>query len=508
MSFFTRIFSALGLTSGYVTTDRAQTRSMPGVSMPQEASKELRMADRDTIVAQARYFARNDPGIREAVRTLSLYAVGDGIRPQPCTSSSAWNRRAREEWHLFATRPEITKRFTMREVQAKICEALEQDGEIFILKTKDELGYPALQLIETQLVRTGSNGEGAPDGIEFDGFGRPQAYYIATNTGETMRVPARSVIHVANFERCTSTRGLPTLQHALPSAQDRAEMQRLTNIKAKKESEVVNVITRAKGNYDPAADELDDYGDGDDSGITQAARAEENDRLANNMTAQLGGVSYALDEGMDLKQLSNMTPGSTYIPYMEHLLTLGFMGVLPYGFINPEKLTGTAVRAVLAHTDRIISERQDKLIDALNQIWAYWVSCLTTLGILEARYDYMRVEWHTGKRITCDYGRDENADRENVKAGLLPVQEYYSLRGMDFDRELQTQIETMERVRKLCEKRGLDPAQVLSAIFGNAGGGSPAATPQAPAEAQQEPAEDDPQQDNPSEDDEPREENA
>jgi len=52
-----------------------------------------------------------------------------------------------------------------------ICEALDRDGEIFIIKTKDKKGNPKFQIIEAHRVETPPDAMSLPDifdGIRFE----------------------------------------------------------------------------------------------------------------------------------------------------------------------------------------------------------------------------------------------------------------------------------------------------------------------------------------------------
>lgn len=175
---FLRGFFGKG-TSGYEVEDRVETSQMPQLPRPQVASKELTNLTRSNILGQARYYYRNDGTIKELVNNLALYSVGSGITPQPMTTSTAFNADVAEKFSQWWKRPEITGRYTGRQVQEFISRAYDTDGEIFIVKTFDpSSGEPKIQIVEAQQVKSPDDCSDFESGIKFDEFGRPLAYSI------------------------------------------------------------------------------------------------------------------------------------------------------------------------------------------------------------------------------------------------------------------------------------------------------------------------------------------
>lgn len=466
--------------TGFVTADKARARALPQTASPQSASKELTRTVRSEIVRQARYASRNDPAIREAIRDFSLYSIAGGLKPQPTSENRGWNAMALRHWKRLWRYPEITQRFSGRKVQYLLCEALDHDGEIFIIKTRHADGAPAIQLVESHQVCDPGDGS-TEDGISRDADGRPTAYHIKTDDGLSASVPAASVIHLAAFERSSSVRGLPTIQHVLPGTADRARLAALTMEKATQEATTVSWLETDTD--DPLSDDEDDYQDEPVS--ADVLKQEEERKLATEaqrLQETLGGQTLSLPQGQHLKQYQNATPGGQYVPYMQHLLTEHSLGLIPSGFINPSSFTGTAVRQVTAHTGRIIANRQDDLIEALTQIWAYFMACEMADGNLPAVSDGYFPEWLTPKHITMDYGRDENADRENIRGGVYPLRDYWEQRGYDFEQTINAQIADMQMIRDRCTESGIDPALLFSLLFAPAPGAAVPASTTTPTE--------------------------
>ena len=114
--------------------------------------------------------------------------------------------------------------------------------------------------------------------------------------------------------------------------------------------------------------------------------AKEEERMLYESAARvsnvIGGTTVSLPSGMTLKQLSNNTPGNTYLGFAEQLLKLSSTGLMPYGFSDPSNLTGVSVRMTIAKAGRVISARQDVICEAMTAIYQYFVGCVLASGII------------------------------------------------------------------------------------------------------------------------------
>ena len=470
MSLYNRFLGWFGkATSGYEVQDRVETNQLPQTPRPQVASKELSPHTRQNILGQSRYYYRNDGTIKDLVNNLALYAVGSGITPQPMSSNTEFNNAALEMFKHWWKKPEITGRFTGRQIQEFISVCYDTDGEIFIVKTFDPItGEPRIQLVESQQVKSPDNSSDFESGIKFDEWGRPVAYSIEQANGTFKIVPANSVIHVFNAERASSTRGISTFFHLLSLTNQRTELLDLTIQKARQEAKFVNAIEQSKSDDALSAQ---DYLNGNCDAETEA---EEEERMlyesAARVSSVIGGTTVSLPSGMTLKQLSNNTPGNTYLGFAEQLLKLSSTGLMPYGFSDPSNLTGVSVRMTIAKAGRVISARQDIICEVMSQIYQYFIGCLIGSGVLAVAEDTQNVfavEWLTPKIISVDYGRDEKTDLALVQAGLKPIEDYYTERGLEFKQEVAKRLQALEEIKKQCEVLGVEPAAAFPALFTN-----------------------------------------
>ena len=454
-------------TSGYEVIDRVETNQLPHTPRPQVASKELSSLNRQNILGQSRYYYRNDGTIKELVDNLALYSIGRGITPQPLTNNIQFNNDIIKKWEKWWKSPEITGRYTGRQIQEFISVAYDTDGEIFIVKTFDpETLEPKIQIIEAQQVKSPDDSDEFENGIKFDEYGRPQAYSIEQSNGEFKIIPSSSVIHIFNAERATSTRGISTFYHLISLTNQRTELLDLTLQKARQEAKFVNAIEQTKNDEAVSSTEFLNGCNADDE-------AREEERLlfesANRVSSVIGGTTVSLPHGMTLKQLSNNTPGNSYLGFAEQLLKLSSTGLMPYGFADPSGLTGVSVRMVIAKAARVISARQDIICEAMTKIYHYFIgSILSELDETEIDInEVFSVEWQCPRTVTVDYGRDEKTDLVLVQSGLKPVEDYYAERGLDFKQEVQKRLEAITTIQEECKKLGIEPSVAFPSLFNN-----------------------------------------
>jgi lambda family phage portal protein len=184
---------------------------------------------RRILRSRARYEVANNSYAKGIVSTLSNYVVGTGPRLQMLTDDPEANRVVETEFARWARAIGLAHKLrTMRIAQ---CES----GECFaLLATNPRIDAPVqldLRLLEADQVATPfgvlAPEERAIDGIVFDSFGNPVAYYVLRSHPGDPRawragindydlMPAESVVHLFRAERPSKSRGIPEITPALP----------------------------------------------------------------------------------------------------------------------------------------------------------------------------------------------------------------------------------------------------------------------------------------------------
>jgi lambda family phage portal protein len=201
---------------------------------------------RRVLRSRARYEVANNSYAKGIVATLANYVVGTGPRLQMLTDDPEANHLIEQEFGRWAKAIALPHKLrTMRVAQ---CES----GECFGLLTSnpriaapvqldlrlieaDQVATPpgAVGLLDCWTVRRGypnSQTDQQPnspvDGIVFDGFGNPIAYYVLRRHPGDQRawqagpdaydlMPVESVVHLFRAERPGQSRGIPEITSSL-----------------------------------------------------------------------------------------------------------------------------------------------------------------------------------------------------------------------------------------------------------------------------------------------------
>jgi len=126
-----------------------------------------------------------------------------------------------------------------------VCRALDVDGECFVLKTRDRLGLPSIQLIETHRIGGEDFAAGITDGVRLDAWGAPSAYRLIEDRGPR-DVPAFQMLHVFEPEHISAVRAAPTIQHSINHVIDEMELLALEKHAVKDNADVTRVHSRTK----------------------------------------------------------------------------------------------------------------------------------------------------------------------------------------------------------------------------------------------------------------------
>lgn len=432
------------------TGSRHRSR-IPG-GMPSDNREELRPQTRQQILKRSRHLSKNSGFPVEMASLMRVYAIGEGMRPQAMTESEDWNNLAEEYAANAARRPEITGRFTMAEVQGMVSQAIDFDGEIFALKTRDKFDVPKIQLLETHRISTITDDKKRLyDGIEYDAVGRPKWYHLIVPepgrrfSTKTRRIPARSMLHIYDPTRISAARALPPGQAGLLHSQDKLETIALMKHKVKDHAEKSLVLksdrARALEDGDFAVDsEADEYASQptDEQAVSDA----------------LGGRTLRINADEELKALESESPHAAFFELVKWLETDESGGQLPYEVVrNGKDIGGANIRLVVSKADRKIKCRQQIIETRLMQPWWFYViGDAIDIRELAPEQNWHRSRCSTTKRITVDAGREAQANREDVILGPKLISEDVSERGGDFDEWLR--MRAME-ARKIMTAAGI-----------------------------------------------------
>jgi lambda family phage portal protein len=395
----------------------------------QDSKVDLSSYDRTRLMALSRKCFYNNAIVRGAVRDKAMYSVGSGIgiRPQAMSGDQAWDDAAEQWWENWARSPEISGRHDMRSLQMLVSEAIDRDGEIFAILTAKTDGAPAVQIVEAHRVEspdTSASNGGVVDGVKLDKFQRPLGYFIGEGDEYPRRhreVKADAMLHVYEPERADQVRGYPAIGVALNSVLDRDELLRFEMMAAKAGSSIGLVIKNSTGNIG-AEGFLGDFSKDSNGNLTRESIFG-------------GGLVPRMKNTEDIQSFVMNRPNEKLDKHLEQYIRAAAIGLgLPYEFVwDTSAIGGVAQRFIIQKAARCFAARQDVLVNAfLSKLWRYAIARAISRKELPMNPGWQSVGWQTPRSITVDVGREATARRDDVKAGLMTLSDYFGEQGIDW----------------------------------------------------------------------------
>jgi capsid protein len=424
---------------------------VPGAS-PRDARKDLTPAARRELVRRSRYLYKNSGFVREMVSSMAIYSTGDGIRPQAQSPDPDWNQRAEDYFKRWGAGCEVTGRFSFEECQGLVCRGLDIDGEYFVMKTRNRLGLPSLQLIETHRIGDDEYAPTSVDGVTLDDWGAPQSYRLIEDGGHR-DVPAYQMLHVFEPEHSSAVRSAPTIQHSINHVIDEMELLALEKHAVKDNADVTRVLKNQAGALEEGTDF--EFRDGD-------AALESDNSNPTDLQRIVGGKLVALKPNESLESFESKRPSPTFTGFLEHLRRDSALGVLPFEFAaDSSKIGGAGVRLVVAKADRRFSLRQMTLVQRLiRPVWFYVIGDAIDRGELEAVPNWWRISCVRPKRLSVDAGRESQQNRADVEMGLKTISTHYEELGADFGEEIERRARDVRMILDAAKKHGV-PVELL-----------------------------------------------
>ena len=416
---------------------------VPGVP-PQDAKRDLSPAVRRELVRRSRYLHKNSGFVRELVGNMAIYSTGDGIKPQAQSGNPEWNRKAEEYFTRWASRCEITRRFSFEECQSLVCRAVDIDGEYFVHKTRDADNRPVLQLIESHRIGDSSGSGESTDGIGVDEYGAPIFYRTLEDAGGHRDLPAESVLHIFEPESVTAVRHAPILQHSINHILDEMELLALEKHAVKDNADIARVLKTDRGEVGE---------DGDFAlPVTGTGLLDSSDPVS--LQKIVGGKLVALKPNESIDSFESNRPSPTFTGFLTHLRRDSALGVLPYEFAaDSSSVGGAGVRLIVAKADRRFSYRQLILIQRfLLPVWAYVIGDGIARGELPLQPDWFKVRFQKPKKVTVDAGREAQQNRADVETGLKTLSESYAELGLDFEEQAEIRAQNARALFDLAKK--------------------------------------------------------
>lgn len=425
------------------------------------------------MTARARHLIRNNGYAANAVESWAGNAVGTGIKPSSGITDAVLKDRVQRLWLRWTDESDAEGLTDFYGQQRRAARELFIAGEVFFRirprRPEDGLSVPLqLQMLPAEMLPLNhnqalDNGHRIRQGIEFDRIGRRVAYHFLRRhpgditdpglAGETVRVPAESVLHIVDPVDAGQLRGVSRFSPALVKLflldqYDDAELDR-----KKVAAMFVGFVRRPER-------ELDNTADRDDQGEP--------------LLPLEPGQLQMLDDGEDITFSTPADVGGNYesFQYRTLLQVAAALG-LPYANLTADMLKAnySNTRAALLEFRRRIESFQHSVIvyQMCRAVWARWMDMAVVSGQLalpdyeQRRADYLDCNWLPPRWDWVDPLKDIRAETLAIQSGFKSRTQAIGERGFDaamVDAEIASDRDREARLG-LAFTRGVPPATPL-----------------------------------------------
>ncbi len=400
-----------------------------------------------TMASRARYMVRNNGYAANAVESWAGNAVGTGIRPSSKIQDEKLKDAVQALWDRWTDEADAEDVTDFEGLQRRAAREVFISGEVFFRKRvrrpQDKLSVPLqLEMLPSEMLPMNDNrilpyGSVVRQGVEFNAWGRRVAYHFYKKhpgdstqpgvTGETVRIPAESIIHIMDPIEAGQLRGYSRFASVLSKLfildqYDDAELDR-----KKVAAMFAGFIRRPEG------DGIDD-GEEDSDGL---------------LPLEPGQLQF-LDEGEDIVFSQPSDVGGNYeaFQYRQLLHIASGLGC-PYANLSGDmvKANYSNTRAApLEYRRRIESFQHSVMVFQLcRNVWQSWMDMAVLCGALALpnceirRAQYMACNWLPPRWDWVDPLKDIQAEIKAIKAGLKSRTQGVAERGYDI-REVDKQL--------------------------------------------------------------------
>lgn len=437
----------------YDAVQQVPSRSnLPGVV--QSAGLDANPMARRILIKSSRSLYKNSPFVRGLTERIVTLAIGSGIQFLPSTASERYNQASLSRLKRWYKRPAVGCPFMWYQIQRMILRAVITDGEMFAYHTSKD-GEPRIKLIESHLIGRGysKTWSGEPDGIVLDSDGDPVAYeyYPDQRHKKPILLPAENVTHFTLPDRADLYRGVTPYHAAITTAHDVHDILALEKAAVKDVSRKTDVITTASGEYD-------------------AEQAHANGAVVPNTTDSTkfyqdvyGPDAVIMRNGDTYTPYEPKRPGPAWQGFVDFLTQVCVMCLrMPPNVLLPMKVGGADTRATWATAAREIEIYQQDIVPGLESIINFvQYDDIANRRVTNSPSDWDALTCQFPRRVTSDYGRDSQSDREDVKMGMLSLRDYYGGEGCNWKEEIRQIADEQAYIKEIAEEKGLEPHDLM-----------------------------------------------
>ena len=420
-----------------------------------DIQKLITSYDRKTLLSVSRNLAENYGPFKSLCKLMKNLVVGTAFQPSSDSTDSEFRAEAerviRDQFLTYGCYAGAGK--TVLSMIAEIPALLMRDGEVFILLTEFETGFPAIQFIpahriggrgwnDDSVIKDGPYaGQRCIDGIVINGMGRTIGYNFLHDDPLLDRViPVESMIHDFSNDYPEGLRGLPMLSHGLNACRDVMTSGEWEQINLLFRSSVMAVENSADGiatgthpgNY------FKDSSESSDSATTEAACEQRTTAELINSPGRV--LNFKAGSGQKLELLKHDNPGPIYESFCNRLFAEVCAGIpIPISMVpgagGGSKGGGTAERRDIEIMRRTILMMQAQITPAVKRIFGYATAKLIKNGSIPQSPDWWRWSFSKPSTFSIDQGRDLQALLDLHARGVIDDGHILQSLGFEGDEE-------------------------------------------------------------------------
>lgn len=419
--------------------------------------REVSLCDWRNLVSDSRKLYTNLGPVKGALCDKAIYSVGRAWAPKFTGADREWGKVA-ERWLLDEWYPTADIRGGMFDFVTDLyvsSVSIDRDGEVYVLLTESENGWPQIQLIPATMIGCRERDDYILDagpykglrmmqGVIVNRFGRPVAYRVLGSKPEEDRdYSARDLIQIYEPEWADQIRGFPAFTHALLDLRDHKTVQGYEKSAAALASSLGLIVSNETG-----APDASDPG----YALTRHRGNQLPGRESPDITTEeIAGARvqyYQAGSGSKIEIPKNDRPGPNWESFQNRLIRNALVGAgWPYELTwDASALGGANVRLLVAKAMRSVEDRQDLIRPIARRVVGYAVAKAIKQKLLPPNPEWYAWRFTLPARMTVDYGRDGNSVREDYKLGLLNMGDIIAEAGGDLDTHIKERAEENEKL--------------------------------------------------------------
>jgi lambda family phage portal protein len=365
---------------------------------------------------RARDAYRNNPWARRAVDSLTVGAIGGGIKPQARADGEV-KRRVQAEWLRWTDQADFAGRYDFYGLQQAALRTLLVDGEAIVrLLVEPGQRVPLqLQLLTGEYLDSSRVDANTLNGIEYDAAGRRVAYWLfrkhpadAPNM-QSVRVPAEQVVHLFTPIQPGVERGVSWLAPALVALRELQEFVEAALVRQKIASLFCGYVQTADGS----------------NPLNQT----------NAVPTLEPGSMVRLQPGEAVEFSEPPDVGQTYEPFVrQQLRAIASALNVPYEILSGDvsQVTFASGRHALLEYRRQLESIQHHIVvfQLCRPVWEAWARLAVAAGVLPEG-DYRDVRWIAPQLSMLDQRMEVQSVIQQIRAGLVSRSEAVSASGWD-----------------------------------------------------------------------------